>query len=257
MLDSAEITCTVIVERRDLELFPSKLRISSSLSSLPELQKIAFDVEDHNPHPRFIQRKSISQFRTTMPLLRSSKSPLSRPSIQDLTTFLLSPQVYSARCHSRLIRHRSCAPPFTSVPLARRFSTHPSHLSSAPKSKDRGPVSEEDTQTDFGSLNVLGGTPAPSTSIDACLWDGFHLNSGVKIVGGSGVLLVAGEAFGWKPWEAGEGGMGNLRLVNEKGQWEVGDDAWGLLGLVWPKPGMWIPAVLSLFPRHGALRILV
>jgi len=81
---------------------------------------------------------------------------------------------------------------------------------------------------------VLGNTPAPSTSIDACLWDGFHLDSGVKITGGTGVLLVAGEAFAWRPWET----KGDLKLVNEKGQWEVGDEAWGLLGLVWPKPGM-------------------
>lgn len=52
------------------------------------------------------------------------------------------------------------------------------------------------------------------------------------------MLLVAGEAFGWKPWEAAEeGGMGSLRLVNAKGQFEVDDDAWGVLGLVWPKPG--------------------
>ena len=33
------------------------------------------------------------------------------------------------------------------------------------------------------------------------------------------------------------------RLVNEKGQWDVGDEAWGVLELVWPKPGM-----LPLFP---------
>jgi NADH dehydrogenase [ubiquinone] 1 alpha subcomplex assembly factor 3 len=94
---------------------------------------------------------------------------------------------------------------------------------------------------------VLGNAPAPSTSIDACLWDGFHLNNGVKIVGGSGVLLVAGEAFAWRPWEAGrgkdeegrEGGpLWGKRLVNEKGQWEVEDVSWGLLELVWPKPGM-------------------
>jgi NADH dehydrogenase [ubiquinone] 1 alpha subcomplex assembly factor 3 len=86
-------------------------------------------------------------------------------------------------------------------------------------------------------LDVLGNTPAPSTSIDACLWDGFYLNSGVKIVGGSGVLLIAGEAFTWKPWEASAAG-GKLRMVNEKGQFEVADEAWGLLELVWPKPGM-------------------
>jgi len=46
------------------------------------------------------------------------------------------------------------------------------------------------------------------------------------------VLLVGGEAFAWCPWT----GSGK-RLVNEKGQFEVEDEAWGLLGLVWPKPG--------------------
>jgi hypothetical protein len=86
---------------------------------------------------------------------------------------------------------------------------------------------------------VLGNTPAPSTSIDACLWDGFHLNSGVKIVGGSGVLLISGEAFTWKPWEASNGER-KLRLVNEKGQFDVPDEAWGLLELVWPKPGIFL-----------------
>lgn len=71
----------------------------------------------------------------------------------------------------------------------------------------------------------------------------------MKIVGGTGVLLLGGEAFGWRPWEAGKvekgeygAGSGQIgegkRLVNKKGQWEVDDDAWGLLGLVWPKPGM-------------------
>jgi hypothetical protein len=30
-----------------------------------------------------------------------------------------------------------------------------------------------------------------------------------------------------------------MKLVNEKGQWEVDDVAWGLLELVWPKPGMY------------------
>lgn len=26
-------------------------------------------------------------------------------------------------------------------------------------------------------------------------------------------------------------------MVNEKGQWDVGREAWGLLELLWPKPG--------------------
>ncbi|PMD22124.1 hypothetical protein NA56DRAFT_670644 [Hyaloscypha hepaticicola] len=79
--------------------------------------------------------------------------------------------------------------------------------------------------------------PAPSTSINACLWDGFHLDSGIKITGGSGVLLVGGEAFKWRPWEAGKGAM---KLVNEKGQFDVEDEVWGLFSLVWPKPDLLI-----------------
>ena len=70
------------------------------------------------------------------------------------------------------------------------------------------------------------------------------MDSGVKITGGTGVLLVAGEAFSWRPWEAGKGDN-KMRLVNDKGQWEVEDEAWGLLGLVWPKPGTLLGHVLG------------
>lgn len=100
---------------------------------------------------------------------------------------------------------------------------------------------------------MLGNTPSPSTSIDACLSDGFHLNSGVKVGGdgvfvegkgwmrGSGVLLVGGEAFGWRPWvvdREGEGEWkGEVGLVNGKGQFEVRDEVWGVLGCIWPRPG--------------------
>ena len=114
-------------------------------------------------------------------------------------------------------------------------------VSSPSKSNtDRGPVSKEDTQTDFGSMNVLGNTPPPTTSIDACLTDGFHLDNGLKIGGGSGCLLVAGEAFSWRPWEAvGKAGSSNRGgMINAKGQWAVSKEAWGVLDLVWPKPGV-------------------
>lgn len=66
----------------------------------------------------------------------------------------------------------------------------------------------------------------------------------MKITGGTGVLLVAGEAFAWRPWESPVPSGKTLSLVNEKGQWEVGDEAWGLLGLVWPKPGEFLSATL-------------
>ncbi|KAG9243078.1 DUF498 domain protein [Calycina marina] len=160
---------------------------------------------------------------------------LSRPSIRELTSFLFS--LSQQPCPRRLV---SKAPSTSHRP----FSTSPciqsaaARRSTAPKSHNRGPASKEDTQTDFGNLNVLGNTPAPSTSIDACLWDGFHLNSGMKIVGGQGVLLVGGEAFSWCPWLA--AGSRGKYVVGAKGRFDVEDEAWGLLGLVWPKPDILI-----------------
>lgn len=88
--------------------------------------------------------------------------------------------------------------------------------------------------TDFSRMDMLGQTPAPSTSVDICSSDGFKLNSGVSIYHGSGVLLVGGEAFEWQPWGR------DMRLVNAKGQWEVPENAWGLLDLLWPRPGMFL-----------------
>ena len=126
--------------------------------------------------------------------------------------------------------------------------------SSPPKSKDRGPASKEDTQTDFNAMNILSNTPAPTTGIDVCQSDGFALNSGLKVIG-SGVMLIAGEAFSWSPWiragrkegTIGGGGMaddnkgvGSVggKLLNARGQFDVDAHAWGVLSLVWPKPGM-------------------
>jgi hypothetical protein len=87
-----------------------------------------------------------------------------------------------------------------------------------PVSRDRGPESKEDTQTNFDSLNVLGNIPAPTTAIDACLDSGFHLNNGVE---GAENDSVAKDA-----------------MLNSKGQFELDESVWGLLNLVWPKPGM-------------------
>lgn len=113
-------------------------------------------------------------------------------------------------------------------------------------------------------MNMLGNMPVPTTAVDACLEDGFALDSGLKI-SGSGVLLVSGEAFKWSPWlrkgerdgtlegadsnntrsdsssntNIGIGGdstVGSLR--NSKGQWEVDNSAWGILDIVWPKPDL-------------------
>lgn len=125
-----------------------------------------------------------------------------------------------------------------------------------PLTSSRGPKSSEDTQTDFTQLDVLSRTQAPSTSVDVCTADGFVLDSGLRITDGDGVMLLGGEAFVWRPWMATAGGepgsgivTGNaLRtlpgddgtggMFNRFGQWEVGEEAWGVLRAVWPKPGM-------------------
>jgi NADH dehydrogenase [ubiquinone] 1 alpha subcomplex assembly factor 3 len=129
-------------------------------------------------------------------------------------------------------------------------TTSPTLLKSQPpKTRDRGPKSNEDTQTDFSALDVLRNTVAPATSIDACTGDGFALNNQMRI-SGSGILLIGGEAFRWRPWlregrkEGTIGGGGTEddamtgKLLNAKGQWEVEMGAWGVLELCWPKPGM-------------------
>jgi hypothetical protein len=125
-----------------------------------------------------------------------------------------------------------------------------------PKSKDRGPKSNEDTQTDFGALDMLGNIPPPTTAIEACFEDGFALDSGLKVTG-AGLLLVGGEAFKWRPWlredrkegTIGAGALGDDdkgvqsmagKLQNSKGQWSVDKSAWGILDVVWPKPDILI-----------------
>ncbi|KAH9828065.1 Protein of unknown function (DUF498/DUF598) [Teratosphaeria destructans] len=138
-----------------------------------------------------------------------------------------------------------------------------------PKNKDRGPKSEEDTQTDFNEMDILSSTPPPSTGVDACLETGFALNSGLKVTG-AGVLLVAGEAFKWRPWAKegrkagtiGAGGKGDDdkgvrsiggKLLNQKGQFEVDKSAWGVLDIVWPKPDLLVlgtgPSIAPLSPQ--------
>lgn len=107
-----------------------------------------------------------------------------------------------------------------------------------PKSRDRGPTSEESTQTDFGKLNVLGGIPVPASSIDACWSDGFLLGNG-QTVRSTGVILVGGEVFKWAPWANESQQQSSRTLLNNVGQWEIGKESLGILDLLWPKPGLY------------------
>lgn len=59
----------------------------------------------------------------------------------------------------------------------------------------------------------------------------------MKVTNGNGCILVGGEVFAWRPWDAtGDDGSGK-GMINGKGQWDVGEEVWGVLGLVWPRPG--------------------
>ncbi|KAI5367397.1 hypothetical protein Slin15195_G025250 [Septoria linicola] len=170
----------------------------------------------------------------------------------------VSPKSETRAQRSRSRRNAASAPfqvqtrSLSSTACARELSvkSHP------PKSRDRGPASKEDTQTDFGAMNMLGNMAPPSTAVDACLDDGFALDSGLRVTG-AGVLLVGGEAFKWRPWiregrkegTIGAGAVGNDnkgvgsaagKLKNAKGMFEVDKNVWGVLDLVWPKPDLLI-----------------
>ena len=107
-----------------------------------------------------------------------------------------------------------------------------------PLAHNKEQVPDQPPPTDFGAMDVLASAPVPSTAVEVCHGDGFQLNSGVRIEGGDGALLVGGEAFVWRPWESNAGTTTTTkRLVNAKGQWEVGAEVWGVLGMVWPRPG--------------------
>ncbi|KAI1182870.1 hypothetical protein F5B17DRAFT_418720 [Nemania serpens] len=111
-----------------------------------------------------------------------------------------------------------------------RHSIAPFHVSSSRRERDGPPP------TDFAAMDVLGNTPVPSTIVDICMSDGFQLNSGARIIEGSGVILIGGEAFAWRPWLP----RGEHRLLNAKGQWEIPNETLGLLSLLWPRPDLLI-----------------
>ena len=181
---------------------------------------------------------------------------ISPPSVQLLRS-LRSSASHSSSINPIHSAHHTPNPQFRSrqLPSHHRAISTTSRLatrrpSTLPKTSDRGPKSTEDTVTDFNSMDVLSATPPPTTTIDACLHDGFHFGNGLKISGGSGCLLVAGEAFSWRPWEV--RADRKKSMLNVKGQWSAEGGAWGLLDLIWPKPGQSVPFSLGdLMRRFG------
>ncbi|KAK3906491.1 hypothetical protein C8A05DRAFT_11757 [Staphylotrichum tortipilum] len=215
---------------------------------------------------------------TLAPALRLSLAALRRP------VFRFSSS--QARCFTSLHQRQQQQQPPRLSPLSSNLPNNtcphhhssyravhtspPSSSSSSSSSKPPNPSSSDDNNppasnqqlppTNFSDLDVLGTVPVPSTAVEACHADGFVLNSGVRITGGDGVLLVNGEAFVWRPWRSAGGGDGGVkggvgkgrRLVNGKGQWEVGEEAFAVLGMVLPRPDLLIlglgPEILPLSP---------
>lgn len=132
----------------------------------------------------------------------------------------------SRQCRARRMPIASAVPRTTATPgVAAPLHTTPSLQREKPP--------KEPPPTDFEELNVLGNTPVPATAVENCLDTGFIINGGIRVTDGSGVLLANGEAFRWRPWEA----TGKKELVNKKGQFEVPGEAFGVLDLLWPRPG--------------------
>ncbi|KAH8700340.1 hypothetical protein BGW36DRAFT_425170 [Talaromyces proteolyticus] len=186
----------------------------------------------HSPSPQLLRalRTSLRHGSFCQPC---RSTPPSLPSLPSLS-------------YPGLLWHNNSSSSTTSQSRNPRIA--PRSQPSKPQSHDRGPPSEERTQTDFAELNVLRNVPTPATAVDACLDDGFHLDNGVKITNGDGVLLVGGEAFAWRPWQSIQDGA-REQMVNEKGQFEVPEEVWGLLSVVWPRPDILILGLgSSIFP---------
>ncbi|RSL80261.1 hypothetical protein CEP51_006716 [Fusarium floridanum] len=155
--------------------------------------------------------------------------------------------------HSSIAALRTSSPTLSHAPT-QPISCHRAFHEGPSRRKGEEPPAQA-PPTNFGDLDILGNTPIPSTSVDVCMYDGFGLNSGATITDGNGALLVDGEVFNWRPWEA----KGSLNLTNKKGQFELPPQAFALFDLIWPRPDLLIigvgPSIMPLAPatrRHLA-----
>ena len=159
--------------------------------------------------------------------------------------------------HNHGIRHSSAHPrilafvkslnsPFSSTAPSFAPSTNKPGLGSFSGSGSGFGNIADTPPTDFAALDVLGDLQGPAAGVEVITSDGFKLSNGIRIAG-AGVMLIGGEAFKWRPWlakggdEDGDknaGAKADMALLkNARGQWEVHESCWGLLDLVWPKPG--------------------
>jgi NADH dehydrogenase [ubiquinone] 1 alpha subcomplex assembly factor 3 len=86
-------------------------------------------------------------------------------------------------------------------------------------------------------MDIFSTTDTPATSVDACTTDGFHLNNGIKTSGGSGILLLGGEAFSWQPWAQTPQRKAS-GLLSKNGLLSIPDAGFGILEMMYPKPDL-------------------
>ena len=172
-----------------------------------------------SPSPQLLRALRANLFSS--PLRRATPINLGRPLCHHIHGRKPSPRVFS-----NIAAHQAQIPSKQSNPKL--------------QTRDRGPPSEEDTQTDFRTLDIYSNTTPPATIVDACLYDGFHLNNGLKITKGDGVLLVGGEAFAWRPWGAVGSNNADVLLAGTGALDLSTAQMFGIISLINPLPDLLI-----------------
>lgn len=174
--------------------------------------------------------------------------PRLRPALPFRRSAILAPQISSRAC--LLIR------PYKTVGNRQRAPARETAISSRESGSSLSPPpNTEKGTTTWGNLDLLGGLAAPVFGIESAFDDGFAFSSGVKVEDGSGVFLWQNQCFKWRPAE--KGSEVEARAL-KTGVLELEDDVWGMLDVLYPKPGKLTmrPDVCSFLTSYTELLIL-
>ena len=114
---------------------------------------------------------------------------------------------------------------------------HPPAKSPKPNSSLGGghnPASTSTSAPGLSGLDLYNDLPNPINSIEALYDTHFLLTSGTRTAPGSGVFLLNDSVFSWTP-----------AVTCKNGIVGFGRGAWGVLEVVWPKPGLSYPSFLE------------
>lgn len=100
----------------------------------------------------------------------------------------------------------------------------------------------------FSSLDVLGSVPMPPSAVESTSANGFQLNNGTWV--NDGVMLLNNEVFRWQPVLKGSPDESKAKKV---GVLDLAEEAWGILDVVYPKPGWFTSHPLPRYHYSTAL----